>query len=109
MSSNGIQQQLAEAQRASRAGLRDKARGHFEAVLEIDSDQPTARNWLGADAVSRTDAPTAAMHFEIACKRQPRDRSHWINLATAYRTLGDARRERAALGEALAIDQTDLL
>ena len=109
MSVDGFQQHLAEAQRASRAGFRDEARGHFEAVLALDSEEPTARNWLGADALARTDASTAAMHFEIACKREPGERSHWINLATAHRILGDTERERAALEEALAIDQTDLL
>lgn len=109
MSVDSIQQHLAEAQRASLAGFPDKARSHFQAVLAIDDGEPTARNWLGADALARTDAPTAATHFEIACKREPRERSHWINLATAHRILGDAERERAALEGALAIDQTDLL
>jgi aspartate beta-hydroxylase len=109
MSADGIRQHLADAQRASRAGQRDKARAHFEAVLAIDAEEPNARNWLGADALARTDPRTAAAHFEIACKRQPRERSHWINLASAHRALGDAERERAALEQALAIDQTDLL
>jgi aspartyl/asparaginyl beta-hydroxylase (cupin superfamily) len=109
MSVDSIQQHLAEAQRASLAGLRDNARSHFEAVLAIDGEEPTARNWLGADALARTDAPTAAVHFEIACKREPRERSHWLNLASAQRMLGDGEREQAALQQALAIDQTDLL
>ena len=109
MSVERIQKQLAEAQRASGAGFRDQARSHFEAVLAIDNEEPTARNWLGADALGRTDGPTAAMHFDIACKREPGERSHWINLATAHRILDDGERERAALEEALAIDQTDLL
>jgi len=109
MSIDSIQQHLAEAQRAGQAGLRDEARSHFEAVLAIDNEEPTARNWLGADALARADARAAATHFEIACKREPGERSHWINLATAHRTLGDANRERAALENALAIDQTDLL
>jgi predicted Zn-dependent protease len=109
MSADTIQQHLAEAQRATLAGHPDKARSHFEAVLAIDDEEPTARNWLGADALARTDAPSAATHFEIACKREPGERSHWINLATAHRILGDANRERAALEGALAIDQTDLL
>jgi aspartate beta-hydroxylase len=109
MAVDGIQQHLAEAQRAMQAGVPDKARHHFEAVLAIDTEEPTARNWLGADALARTDAGTAAMHFEIACKREPGERSHWINLAAAHRILGDGERERAALESALAIDQTDLL
>ena len=109
MSSETVEQHLAEAQRADLAGLRDEARSHFEAVLAIDDEEPTARNWLGADALSRADAKAAAQHFEIACKRDPGERSHWINLATAHRILGDSGGERAALENALAIDQTDLL
>jgi len=104
-----LQQHLSEAQRATRTGNREQARTHFEAVIAIDSEEPTARNWLGADALARADADAAAIHFEIACKRQPRERSHWLNLASAYRALGDTERERGALDQALAIDQTDLL
>lgn len=106
---DGVQRHLAEAHRARQAGLPDKARSHFEAVLELDDGDPTARNWLGADALARTDGQAAAAHFEIACKREPGERSHWINLATARRILGDGEGERTALEEALAIDQTDLL
>ena len=109
MSAEDLRQHLAEAQRASGAGFRDKARRHFEAALAIDDGDPTARNWLGADALARSDAAAAVTHFEIASKSEPRERSHWINLATACRTLGDSERERNALEQALAIDQTDLL
>jgi aspartyl/asparaginyl beta-hydroxylase (cupin superfamily) len=109
MSAGGIQQHLAEGQRASQAGLVDKARTHFEAALKIDEGEPTAHNWLGADALSRTDAATAATHFEIACRRDPGERSHWINLATAQRILGNGELERKALEHALSVDQTDLL
>ncbi|MCL6729201.1 aspartyl/asparaginyl beta-hydroxylase domain-containing protein [Sphingomonas hankyongi] len=109
MSADRIRQHLAEAQRAGQSGLRDEARRLFEAVLSMDEGEPTARNWLGADALARSDAGTAAMHFEIACRGEPGQRSHWLNLAAARRTLGDSERERAALEKALAIDQTDLL
>ena len=109
MSIKRIQQHLDEGERAYRAGRPDQARSHFEAVLAIDSDEPTARNFLGAEALARRDAPAAAMHFEVACKREPREPSHWINLATAYRILDDAERERAALEQVLTIDQRELL
>ena len=109
MSVEGIQHHLTEAQRAWQAGRADKARSHFEAALAIDGDEPTAHNWLGADALARSDAKTAATHFEIACKREPGERSHWINLAAAYRILGHGEPERAALLRALDTDQTDLL
>ena len=109
MANDGIEQELAQAERASQAGLRDQARGHFEAVLAIDEGEPTARNWLGADALERTDAIAAAVHFEIASRREPGERSHWLNLAAAYRILDQSEREREAIEKALAIDQTDLL
>lgn len=109
MSANGVQEHLAKAQRARQAGLTDEARSHFEVVLTIDSEEPTARNWLGADAVARADGRAAAIHFEIACMREPDEPAHWINLATAYRIDGDAEREREALEKALAVDQTNLL
>jgi aspartyl/asparaginyl beta-hydroxylase (cupin superfamily)/Tfp pilus assembly protein PilF len=109
MAAATVRQHLAEAERAIRAGLRDEARGHFEAAIAIDSDEPTAHNWLGADALARADTSAAVEHFAIACRSEPRERSHWINLATAYRALGDSQQERASLEQALAIDQTDLL
>jgi aspartate beta-hydroxylase len=109
VAADSIQQHLAKAQHATQAGLSDQARHHFEAVLAIDSEDPTARNWLGAEALARADASAAVSHFEIACKREAGERSHWINLATAHRVLGDSAREREALEAALAIDQTDLL
>lgn len=109
MSVDRIRKHLAEAELARQNGQTDRARSHFEAVLEIDSDEPTARNWLGADALARTDARSAAMHFESACKREPAEPSHWINLATAHRVLRDDEGERAALEKALGIDQRDLL
>src|SRR6476469_495123 len=109
MSLDDIQRHLAQSQRARQAGANDQARSHFEAVVAIDNEEPTARNWLGADALARQDAPTAVMHFEIACKRDPGERSHWLNLAAAYRIMGDAEREGAALEKTLDIDRTDLL
>ena len=89
--------------------MRDQARDHFQAVLAIDSNEPSARNWLGADALARSDAATAAGHFLVACEREPNELSHWINLAAAHRMLNDSERERTALEQALTIDQTDLL
>ena len=109
MSVDSIQRHLAEAERARRAGLDDEAREHFEAVLRIDDEEPTALNFLGADAMRRNDPRSAAAHFQIAANREPEQPAHWINLATARRALGDAEGERAALEKILEIDQRDLL
>ena len=109
MSAGAIQQHLADAQRAMRSGLADKARDHLDAILEIDGDEPNARNALGLDALERGDATAAAAHFERACSRDPKAPPLWMNLARAHRTLGDAEGERAALEKVLTIDQRDLL
>src|ERR1044071_5450731 len=109
MSVDSIQRHLAEAERARRAGFDDKAREHFEAILALDDEEPTARNFLGADAMRRGDARLAASHFEIASRRGRGQAAHWINLATAQRALGDAAGERSALEKILEIDQRDLL
>jgi len=109
MAVESIQRHLAEAERARSAGLVDEAREHFKAVIEIDADEPTARNFLGADAMRRGDPGSAASHFEIASRREPEEAAHWINLATAQRALGDVDGERRALERILSIDQRDLL
>jgi len=85
------------------------ARQHLEAVLEIDTEQPAARNALGLDALERSDADTAAEHFEIACRGDPKAPALWLNLARARRELGNHEAERAALEQILAIDQRDLM
>ena len=109
MSIDRVHQHLALAEQALQADDPDQARAQFEAALALDDTEAAARNWLGADALARSDATAAATHFEIACQREPNERSHWMNLATAHRALGQAGPERAALEAALAIDQTDLL
>ena len=109
MSAGSIQHHLAEAQRARQAGRADRARGHLEAVLAIDADQPAARNALGLEALERRDARSAAEHFHIACSRDPGAPPLWMNLARAQRELGDPKAERAALERVLMIDQRDLL
>lgn len=109
MSGGRIQHHLSEAQRAGQAGHPDRAREHLEAVLQIDADQPAARNALGLDALARSDARSAAEHFEAACRSDPSAPPLWMNLARAQRELGDPQAERAALERVLTIDQRDLL
>ena len=109
MPAKDLQQHLGAAVQAARQGATDQARADFQAALKIDPREATARNWLGADALARGDAQSALIHFKVASEQQPRERSHWINLASAYRALDDSEAERRALESALSIDQTDLL
>ncbi|MEO6432522.1 MAG: aspartyl/asparaginyl beta-hydroxylase domain-containing protein [Sphingomicrobium sp.] len=109
MSGAQIQQLFDAAERAQQAGLADEARGHFHAIVALDAQEPTARNWLGVEALSNGDADAAADHFEQAAARDAGERSHWINLATAQRMRGEIEAERSALERALTLDQRDLL
>jgi aspartyl/asparaginyl beta-hydroxylase (cupin superfamily)/Flp pilus assembly protein TadD len=109
MSNPAIERHLVESHRARQLGRADEARRHLQAVLELDPDQPVARNALGMDALTAGDARTAAGHFEAACARDPMAIAPWMNLATARRQLGEDEGERAALETALERDQTQLM
>ncbi|WP_395622935.1 aspartyl/asparaginyl beta-hydroxylase domain-containing protein [Sphingomonas daechungensis] len=109
MDGGTIQQHLTEADRALKAGANDVARHHLDAVLAFDSSHPGARNWLGLEALERNDPRAAIEHFTIACERDPKGQPLWMNLARAYRELGDAAGERNALEQVLALDRRDLL
>jgi aspartate beta-hydroxylase len=66
-------------------------------------------NRLGMEALRAGDARAAAEHFARACGTDPNAAELRVNLATAYRALGDAGAERAALQAALATDQRNLM
>ncbi len=66
-------------------------------------------NRLGLAAMQAGDAKTAADHFSAAIALDAHSGALQRNLATAWRALGDAPRELAALDAALAIDQLDLM
>ena len=81
----------------------------FEAVLAIAPDHPGALNSLGTQALERGDAVAAADLFARAAGSDPQAPPLWLNLAKAKRMLGNDEAERAALEQALAIDQTYLM
>ena len=66
-------------------------------------------NRLGLDALRSGDALAASEHFERACRADPAAADLLINLATARRFLKDDAAERAALEQALSIDQRNLM
>ena len=66
-------------------------------------------NRLGLDALRSGDAQAASEHFERACQADPGAADLLINLATARRLLKDDVAERAALEQALGIDQRNLM
>lgn len=66
-------------------------------------------NRLGMESLRAGDARSAAEHFERACRSDPTAGELRINLAAARRLLDQPDEERAALEEALAIDQRNLM
>jgi aspartate beta-hydroxylase len=104
-----VQDHLNEGVRARQSGRMADAGRHFETVLALDPDQPMVRNLLGLDALAAGDARAAAEHFDHACRGDPTAAELRINLATARRSLEDDGGERAALEQALAIDQRNLM
>lgn len=100
-----LDQLLASAQNAARAGRRDEAVQLWQRALTQAGEQPVALNGLGMQALQRGDWTAAAAFFQRAIGVDPRAPDLWMNLAKAHRERGDAAAEQIALEGALAIDQ----
>nr|AGU10060.1 Aspartyl/Asparaginyl beta-hydroxylase [uncultured organism]AGU12104.1 Aspartyl/Asparaginyl beta-hydroxylase [uncultured organism] len=111
MSSQSAQQVdalLRNADHAHRAGDAMRAGAAFREILTIAPDHPVALNALGMAALGHDDQAAAA-YFSRAAAADPAAAPLWMNLASAYRGLGDATAEQAALERALALDQRNLM
>jgi aspartate beta-hydroxylase len=104
----GLDQLLHEADRAHRAGDHVRAGAAFRRILAIAPDHPVALNALGMESLGRDDR-VAADYFARAAQADPAAPPLWMNLASAYRGLGDVAGERDALDRAVAIDQRNLM
>ncbi len=72
-------------------------------------DEAARANSQGLAALRAGDARAAAEHFEQACCGDPGAAELRINLATAWRVLGNDQAERAALEQALEIDRRNFM
>jgi len=79
------------------------------AMSSLDPDQPRLRNALGLAALEAGNAPEAIEQFTAATTADPSAPTLWMNLAKAQRLAGNDDAERAALEQALAIDQIHLM
>jgi aspartyl/asparaginyl beta-hydroxylase (cupin superfamily) len=104
-----IQQEIAAARAAQRAGRRDEAARRYEGVIAKAGEEPVALNALGVLALAREEASAAAGWFRRALAVDPRAPELWLNLARAMREIGDDVAEQQALESALAIDQRHFL
>ncbi|WP_442800416.1 tetratricopeptide repeat protein, partial [Sphingomonas sp. STIS6.2] len=99
---------LQAAETAQRAGDGARACAAFHDVLGIAPEHPVALNALGLDALARGDG-MAVGYFSRATTADPAATPLWMNLASAYRGLGDSVGEQTALERALALDQRNLM
>ena len=74
-----------------------------------EPNEAARANRLGMESLRRGDARAAAEQFERACRADPAAGELWLNLAMARRKLADEEGERAALEQALELDQRNLM
>ncbi|WP_404712654.1 aspartyl/asparaginyl beta-hydroxylase domain-containing protein [Sphingomonas sp. MMS24-J13] len=100
-----IQQRLAMAGQAQRAGRAAEAAQIYRVILDRAGEQPVALNALGMGAMAAGDTARAADFFRRAIAADPNAPELWMNLAKAHRLAHDDAAEEAALEGALAVDQ----
>jgi aspartate beta-hydroxylase len=77
--------------------------------MASDSTLPHEHNELGLEALDAGQVDEATRYFRAAVAADPSIATLWMNLAKAHRVAGDDEAERAALEQALAIDQLHLM
>ncbi|MEO5867029.1 MAG: aspartyl/asparaginyl beta-hydroxylase domain-containing protein [Sphingomonas sp.] len=105
MTPAAIQQALATAAEARRAGRNDVATRLYQQVLDTAGEQPMALNALGLQALAAGRLDDAAKMIRRAINADPASPELWINLARVAREGQDDDAEKEALEGALAIDQ----
>ena len=106
MNEGAIPNLLAEAMAAQQGGNAARARALYNQVIAIAPAHPAALNSLGVLALNEGDAPTATDFHTRAAAADPGAPVLWVNLARAWRAVGDDFEERRALDKALSIDPT---
>ncbi|WP_419814256.1 aspartyl/asparaginyl beta-hydroxylase domain-containing protein [Glacieibacterium sp.] len=108
MNPTELQQYLSRAQAAQRDGRLPEAARLYRQVVAQAGEQPQALNALGIIALG--DAPAdAEAWFRRAVAVDTKAPELWMNVARACRAQGDDAGEKAALDNALAIDQRHLM
>nr|WP_311271163.1 aspartyl/asparaginyl beta-hydroxylase domain-containing protein [Sphingobium sp. WCS2017Hpa-17] len=100
---------LQQAIEARRQGRLTDAETALTQALARAPQEPQALNLRGLIALDRRDFAAARNHFQAAAQADPKEVALWMNVASAERGLDSADGERAALNQALAIDQRNLM
>ncbi|QSR17989.1 aspartyl/asparaginyl beta-hydroxylase domain-containing protein [Novosphingobium sp. KA1] len=98
-----------QAVQARQTGQVQEARSKLEEALQHQPGMPQALNLLGLIALDGKDFAAAREHFRGAAQSDPGEAALWMNLASAERGRDDSEGERAALRQAIAIDQRNLM
>jgi len=104
-----IERALVVAAEAIRAGRYDEAVQTYQDLLQQSAEHPVALNGLGLAALAEENLIDAIGYFRRAQSADPHSPALGLNLAKAYRLLGDQAEERTALETVLAIDRRHLM
>ncbi|HEU0043069.1 aspartyl/asparaginyl beta-hydroxylase domain-containing protein [Sphingomonas sp.] len=96
---------LRDAAQARQRGVTGDELSMLDRAVALHPYDPQANNARGMRALADRDFATAVEHFTRAADADPGEPALRINLATAFRALGDAQGERRSLQQALDIDQ----
>lgn len=92
---------LAAAAAARQKGDRAGELALLDAAIGERPGDPHLLNARGMRALADGDHDTAVASFRAAAKADPREGVLWVNLASAYRAMGDDDGERQSLEQAL--------
>ncbi|MEK6637769.1 MAG: aspartyl/asparaginyl beta-hydroxylase domain-containing protein, partial [Pseudomonadota bacterium] len=109
MTTERINALLSSAYAAQQAGQPDVAAKHYQALLAIAPEHPSALNSLGVIAINAGDVEVAVDYHVRAAAADPTAGPLWLNLARAQREMGDDEGERVSLGRALDINRLDFM
>lgn len=100
---------LVAAQQARMSGDRHREGGYLEQAFRLAPRDPRVANASGMRALALEDWQDARAKFEMAIDADPAEPALWMNLASAYRAMGDDRGEERSLEGALAIDRRHVM
>lgn len=94
---------------ARQSGRRSEEVRLLEEALVLAPDNPQLLNARGMAALADEEFEVARHRFTSAATQDPKEPALWMNLATAYRGLGDDANEEIALERALEIERRNIM
>ncbi len=104
-----LEQQLARARQAARAGRLDEAIAAYSTVIASSPDSAVLYRELGGVERQKGDADRALEHFRKAVTLDPTDAKTIVQIAELLEGRGDAAGAEKAYSDAFAIEPTEAL